>query len=365
MTIQLDNTKSSNVARENTLSGCMVSIGKAMEEIDGMVLPEPIYPGFYKGTICCVAGPPKANKTMWSEGYAMNAASETITEYNGFPIKNKLKVGIGNVEEPFIMRTIRQKKQLSTFCEIDQKAIKANLYTLPHGFPSYIHTPDLQEDFISMIKEYEFDILIFDSLSHATIGAIEKSEEASHIMRFFKRLVAETGVCLVLVHHVRKVPVNVEITTDMVRGSAVFFQEFDTLIAIQRLSNGIRYVKPLFYRYISSDIDEVACFTISDSCTIEFQGFKPEKELLGLPNVISEPTNAAKIERYIKMKCKATTAELETAFVHTNQMARSTMFDSLKKSDKIESLYKGIWRHKDCTPKLEIEDIEEISTEEE
>lgn len=241
--------------------------------------PEPLWRGITKKSFGLVFGPSKSGKTIICENFAMSLAcgKKQFFGYNldGIP-KKILFLGL---EEFWVNRADRNKKQYHALDKEEQQLIEENYLYQGINYKKRIITGDDWKDLNRTIVESKAEIVFIDSITRLNHGKLEDSDTAETIMQNLREICYKNGITLICIHHTPKMK-NKEITMDCIKGSAVFSQESDFAIGINRTTKGNRYLKNVFYRYASDDIEKVSEFSLNENIWSDYHGEVYESEIL-------------------------------------------------------------------------------------
>lgn len=241
---------------------------------------EYIWSGIRKNSFGLVFGPAKSGKTIFCENMAMNIAMGKESYFghalDGIP----KKVLFVSLEEHWVDRVDRNVKQYMALNEEQQALIDENYRYQEIDFPKHV-TKD--KDWVNLettMANSEAVVIIVDSVTRLTEGKIEGSDTAEKIMTNLRDICHKLGVTLIAIHHTPKMN-GKEITMDSIKGSAVFSQESDFAIGVNKSQTGKRYIKNVFFRYAADDDADVREFTINkETIWLEYKGSKEEELLL-------------------------------------------------------------------------------------
>jgi predicted ATP-dependent serine protease len=251
------------------------------------------------------------------------------------------KVLFISLEEFEDRRISRNKGQLSQL-EADGLSIKLileNYFVVSGLFPRYLVTEKEIKKMIKVLDEVNPDVVIIDSLSRMYKGAIESSEKAQSVIQPLKNFSDNRGIPVIIVHHTTKLS-GKQLTMDSMAGSRLLSQEADAILGVGKLKNGMRFIKPLAYRYADDSVDKMPVFEIDNSAIVKYVGHKTEEELEDFCDNRKRSDNKDQIAKYILSRTTVSTAELEDKFVSNRIMARSTLFDNLEKLDTLGLILK-------------------------
>jgi len=241
--------------------------------------PEPLWNGITKKSFGLVFGPSKSGKTIICENFAMSLACGRKQFFghklDGIP-KKILFLGL---EEFWVNRASRNKKQYKVLKKDEQLLIDQNYLYQGIDFKKRIITRNDWKELNATVIESQAEIVFIDSITRLNHGKLEDSDTAETIMQNLREICYNNGITLLCIHHTPKMK-NKEITMDCIKGSAVFSQESDFAIGINRTTKGNRYLKSVFYRYAPDDIETVSEFNLNESTWCNYNGEVYENEIL-------------------------------------------------------------------------------------
>lgn len=328
-----------------------INLEKALGEIREYKDPPVLALGiFFSAGLIFLVGSPKSGKTTFLEHLSYNLICG-IGSFMGMETAKEVKViAIINLEENFLSRTRRNYKQIANLDKSYNKDKLANLFVLSQGSNPFISTDEEWSLLIDSINNIKPEIIIIDSLARLYLGSIENSSEAQLILKRLRYLVETFNVPVIVLHHTIKLPPNQTITLNNVAGSRLIGSEADFVLGLGKTSAGLRYIKPLAYRYSNDDWETLPVFQINENGLIEYLGQKSEADLF---NEYGGPVvdNQSIINEYIKNNCKATTAELIKELVDSGKISRSSLFsnlNSLVRNGSLIKLESGFYKHAEC-----------------
>lgn len=238
-----------------------------------------LWNGIKENSFGLVFGPSKSGKTIFCENFAMSIAIGA-KEYLGHKLcgepKKVLFVGL---EEHWENRAERNLKQYSALSEEEKVLINNNYRYQSIDFQQMILSDNDWDDLENTIVSSEAKVVVIDSITRMTTGKIEYGDTAGDIMRKLRALCYDNQVTLVAIHHCPKMHDEV-LTMSKIKGSAVFAQESDFAIGINKTSKGHRYVKDVFFRYAPDDTQLVKEFVINEDIWLDSITDVEEEELL-------------------------------------------------------------------------------------
>ena len=306
-----------------------------------------LWSGIKEGSCGLVFGPSKSGKTIFCENLAMNIAigknNYFGNDLDGIP----KKVLFVSLEEHWVDRVDRNVKQYMALTEDEQVLIDENYRYQQISFPKHVTKPEDWENLENTMDESEAKVVVVDSITRLTEGKIEGSDTAEKIMANLRNICHKLGVTLIAIHHTPKMN-GKEITIDSIKGSAVFSQESDFAIAVNKSSMGKRYIKNVFFRYAADDDEDVREFTINkDTIWLDYKGSAEEEILLPGDGRKNLDVREA-IKDYINKDTSTTykTGELVTYFTSTlpikERMCKSYL-NELYLGQKIGKVGRGVF----------------------
>jgi len=302
-----------------------------------------IWSGIKKGTFGYIFGPAKSGKTILAENLAMSISAKK-SHFLGMPIDC---TGIESVlfmsmEEFWVNRSVRNRKQLSVLKNINIDNFKYNVVT--ETFPL---TMEFDEDWAKMsatITDSRADLVVIDSFTRLTWDDVEKSRIGSILSRRLKNITTELGITMVVIHHSAKIT---DSTLDLANmaGSRVIGQEADFILGVNRLSNNTRYFKEVATRYKQED-EFVTTFKIDENLWLEEGRTVAESKLFGSFDHRENPDNEQLVLNSVKrltknsdtVKTSEVLADLEgkigktTLYGYFENLEEKGMIDRSKKS---------------------------------
>ncbi len=220
-----------------------------------------IWSGIKKGTFGFVYGPAKSGKTVFCKNFGMSIAAGRDS-FLGKPLNSSQvnKVLFISMEEYWLNRTERNKKQLSVFSDITE--FNFPYMVVDETFPYSIIDKKSWNIFEDTITASEADLVIVDSFTRMIRNEIEKSKVGSEILLRLKELTNRLKITMIVIHHSSKI-INMPLDIANMAGSRVVGQEADFILGVNKLSNGLRYFKEVSTRYKQEE-EGVITFTIND-----------------------------------------------------------------------------------------------------
>ncbi len=306
-----------------------------------------LWSGIKEGSCGLVFGPSKSGKTIFCENLAMSIAMGKDNFFgdnlDGIP----KKVLFVSLEEHWVNRVDRNVKQYQALTEDQQALIDENYMYQEINFPKHVSKPEDWSNLEITMAESEAQVVIVDSITRLTEGKIEGSDTAEKIMANLRDICHRLGVTLIAIHHTPKMH-GKEITMDSIKGSAVFSQESDFAIAVNKSPTGKRYVKNVFFRYAADDDEDVREFTINnESLWFDYNGSTSEEALLPVDGRVNLDVREA-ITNYINKDTDTTynTGELVTHFTSTLEIESrmcKTYLSELSRNQKIGKIGRGVY----------------------
>lgn len=195
-------------------------------------------------------------------------------------ITESAKVLFISLEEFWLNKVERNIGQKSSFSKDEQVMIKSNFLFQKILFPSFILTNENWELLNRTIEFSGAKTVFIDSITRMVAGDIESSKEAERVMHKLREIAYDNEITLFAIHHTPKMK-DEPLTIDKIKGSAVFAQEADFAIGVNRTSTfKQRYIKEVIYRYANDDIDTVEEFEINDNFMINVTAVSDEMEVI-------------------------------------------------------------------------------------
>lgn len=331
---------------ENKIKG-FLTFKEMKISYDTMPPTKYLWSGIQEGSCGIVFGPSKSGKTIFCENMAMSIAMGAKSYFghslDGIP----KKVLFVSLEEHWVNRVDRNVKQYMALNEEQQALIDENYCYQQINFPKHITKAEDWENLETTMSDSGASLVIVDSITRLTDGKIEGSDTAEKIMINLKDICERLGITLIAIHHTPKMN-GKEITMDSIKGSAVFAQESDFAIAVNKSSTGKRYIKNVFFRYAADDDDDVKEFTINkDTIWLDYKGNSDEDNLLvvdGRKNVEAREI----ITSYINKDTNTTykTGDLIYYFTNTLKLEERMVKSYLREfyeNEKIGKIKNGIY----------------------
>jgi RecA-family ATPase len=238
-----------------------------------------LWSGVVEKSFGLVFGPSKTGKTIFCENLAMSIAvgRESYFDYplDGVP----KKVLFISLEESFRNRLGRNFKQFEALNEEEQTLMGENYDIQELDFPQFIVTKENWESLHLLIENSGAEVVFIDSITRMNHGKLEDGKTAEEIMSRLRIISQDLDVTLFAIHHTPKL-YGSPITMDSIKGSAVFAQESDFAIGVNRTDAKHRYIKNVFFRYENDDDEFVKEFAINQDAWLEQSDDVEEVEIL-------------------------------------------------------------------------------------
>jgi len=317
------------------------------EAIDEMRKEGPIpfiWGGIKEGSFGYVFGPSKSGKTTFCENLAIvlvNGEKEFLSK----PILEKeYRVLLLSFEEYLRPRAERNDKQ-TQFIKFQEDRSK-DLLIINDNFPKYLHNDHDWLIFRDTIVDSGANVVIIDSLTRMSYGAIERSETARNISSTLKEIGRDCEITMIVIHHTPKLNGQM-LNIDSLAGSHVFAQEADFLLGVNRV-NGSRYIKEVACRYKREDDEKVLPFEINDHLWIVPGKPNEESALFKEADGRYDDKNRNAVRTLIKNNTESNESQSFKSKEILNQaeitMDRSTFFEKLAEmqaSGEITKIRKG------------------------
>lgn len=251
----------------------MMTVFKVQPKVDYL------WGGIKEKSVGLVFGPSKSGKTIVCENLAIMLAIGK-KEFLNRPLKGlPRKVLFVGLEEYWINRAERNKKQFDSLNSDNQKLMDENYLYQHVDFEKRILTEQNWKDLEKMIIESEAEIVFIDSITRMNPGKLENGTDVEKMMQRLRDICYDNGITLICIHHTPKME-GYPISMDKIKGSSVFAQETDFAIGINKTVNGHRYLKDVFYRYASDDSETVKEFMIDSDIVVNEISEVTETEIL-------------------------------------------------------------------------------------
>lgn len=238
-----------------------------------------LWNGVVEKSFGLVFGPSKSGKTIFCENLAISIAVGRQS-YFDYPLDGiPKKVLFISLEESFRNRLGRNSKQFEALNEEEQMLMDENYDIQELDFPQFIVTKENWESLYEIIGNSGAEVVFIDSITRMNHGKLEDGKTAEEIMSRLRTISQELDVTLFAIHHTPKLYGN-PITMDSIKGSAVFAQESDFAIGVNRTDAKHRYIKNVFFRYENDNEEFVKEFVINQDAWLEQSENAEEVEIL-------------------------------------------------------------------------------------
>lgn len=275
-----------------------------------------LWNGVKEKTFGLVFGQSKSGKTIFCENLAISLAIGS-KEFFGFELDGKpKKVLFAGLEEFWENRAERNKKQFDVLNEEEKKLMLENYVVQELDFSKFIKSEQEWEELEELIRDSNAEVVFIDSITRMNHGKLEDSNVAEKIMQRLRNICYDLKITLVCIHHTPKIG-NSPITMDSIKGSAVFAQESDFAIGINKSSKGNRYMKDVYFRYAPENHETVLPFEIDSNLWCNLTGNPiDEDEILNKIDGRVNRDNRNSICDYLNSNSNQafTTSELVTYF---------------------------------------------------
>jgi len=329
-------------------SKLILSLGEALRVQQSKPTAKMVFLGIPDGpSLVLFVGPAKTGKTILLEnlGYYLVGGNGTFLGEKISKRRIVLFISLEEFEGRRLQRNQLQLKELKTQ-GLDIDRIKTHYYVVPANFPRYLSDKNSVEQLDEIIKQVNPDILIIDSFSRMYSGAIENSEKAQKVIQPLKNYSDKVGIPIIIIHHTTKLH-GKSITMDSMAGSRLLAQEADAIIGVGKIKNGLRYLKPLAYRYADDSVDKLPTFRISNNCVVTYEGHFKEDKLIEAADNRFDDSNTSLILEFITKKKTVLSSELMNRFIKSKKMSKSTLYKGLsvlEKSGVINSPMHGTYK---------------------
>jgi energy-coupling factor transporter ATP-binding protein EcfA2 len=317
-----------------------------------------LWKGVKQGAFGLIYGPSKSGKTIFCENLAFAICSNQ-QEFLGDklnPINNKvLFIGL---EEYWVNRLDRNTIQLNNYNENEKKLIEENFSSQQIDFESVIQTERQWMNLKNLINNSKAKTVFIDSITRMNHGSLEDSKTVEVIMQKLRTIAQNSGINLFCIHHTPKIG-NAELTMNNIKGSAVFSQESDFALGINRTSKNNRYLKEVFYRYADDNLETVIEINFNESLTFDYVNDVEESEILNRTDRRRLSNKSDDIITYFNANPTVThkISDLVTYFTVKLDIKKRMVehyLNELIKSKKIKSLSRGEY----CSIKYEFKSNE-------
>lgn len=320
------------IANSVTPKRHVMSITEALEHSKNLPELEMLWMGIPNtASLNFMMAPSKVGKTILMENFGYAIASDA-DEFMGYKIPKGKIVAFVSLEEFYNTRMRRTRKQMADIksLEYDADKIGSRFFVVNPDFPRHLGEKDTIKFISEIVSETKADILIIDSLSRMYSGKIEESELAKKVIQRLKDLADSLAIPLIIIHHSTKGG-GKELNQNSMAGSRILSQECDSLIGVNKAPNGIRYIKPISYRYADDNIEEYPSFTIENSCLTSFRGITSMEDIVKSTDGRYGSKNFDLIYYMIRAEKSIDASSLSKKFVKAEIMSKSTLYDVLQK----------------------------------
>lgn len=256
-----------------------LKFSQARELYKTMPEQKKLWSGVVEKSFGLVFGPSKSGKTIFCETLAISIAVGRKS-YFDYPLDGiPKKVLFISLEESFRNRLGRNSKQFEALNEEEQTLMDENYDIQELDFPQFIVTKENWETLYKLIENSGAEVVFIDSITRMNHGKLEDGKTAEEIMSRLRSISQELDITLFAIHHTPKLYGNL-ITMDSIKGSAVFAQESDFAIGVNRTDAKHRYIKNVFFRYENDDDEFVKEFAINQDAWLEQSDDVEEVEIL-------------------------------------------------------------------------------------
>lgn len=315
------------------------------------------YEGIKENSLNLLVAPSKIGKTTWAENLAMCIAAGH-NQFLGKPVWCGMnqKVLMISLEEFYTGRTSRNIGQLQYLDKlVGRSDWHANFLVSDTQIPRYVESEANWQQLKSEIAKEAPAFTVIDSLSrlHGR-GSVEDSSVCIELMRNLRSIVEGTKTTLLVIHHTHKIE-NEPLSLFNMAGSRILAQEADAIIGMNKTPLGVRYIKPLAYRYADDACDKVQKFTRNGSGWLEDAGQVVEAAILREFDKRIDNSNPEDVYKVIMERTGGDSSQIiktEVLFdvlVKTGRMSNPTLHESLKKlinGNKLEKPGKGQYKLK-------------------
>lgn len=308
-----------------------------------------LWSGIKEKSFGLVFGPSKSGKTIFCENLAFKLAIGA-KEFFGYPLdgipKKVLFLGLEEFWEQRIERNLLQIQELK---DDELNLAETNYLFQPIDFERRISSKENWEKLEALIIKSKADVVFIDSITRMNPGKIENSETAEFIMQKLREISYDNEITLICIHHTPKM-YDTNITMDKIKGSSVFAQESDFAFGINRTSKGHRYLKEIFFRYMSDDFEDVEEFEIDQNTNINSIGRCDEDTILKRTDRRSG-NKKDYVESMLNDNANTTYRTEELVYILTKDLnikerQAKTYLQQLVKEDKIFQPQRGLYKGK-------------------
>jgi hypothetical protein len=152
-----------------------------------------------------------------------------------------VRVGMLEFEMPWVTMQARMRRLGGA---LEQFAEGADILCQPKGH-WYITYPEVRERLIDWCGERQLGLLVIDPLNRVRRGDANDEEIAAEVLDSIHEIRERTGCCIMLVHHVRKVPSGgnggprtSSIALDSIKGPSRYCDDADSVFLIDEVIDG-------------------------------------------------------------------------------------------------------------------------------
>lgn len=307
-----------------------------------------LWNGVVEKSFGLVFGPSKSGKTIFCENLAMSLAVGRKSYFN-YPLDGiPKKVLFISLEESFGNRLGRNIKQFEALTEDEQILMDENYDIQELDFPQFIVTKENWITLNDLIAGSNAEIIFIDSITRMNHGKLEDGKTAEEIMSRLRSISQNLNVTIFAIHHTPKL-YGSPITMDSIKGSAVFAQESDFAIGINRTDAKFRYIKNVFFRYENDDDEFVKEFSITRDAWLELAEDVEEVEILRRTDRRRAEDKRAVVKNFfnshpnVSYSLKEAIEVLEP-IVNLKERQIKTYLSELSKDNKIDGSERGHYR---------------------
>ncbi len=255
-----------------------INFSEAINLLETTEPVEMLWNGVVKNSFGLVFGPSKSGKTIFCENLAISFALGK-DEFMGYPINSEpKKVMFIGLEEYWVNRIDRNKKQFDFLSDDEKKLFKNNFLIPKIDFPKTITTRENWALLRETIKSSGAEIVFIDSVTRMNHNKLEDSKTAEQICLNLRNISQDLNITLFVIHHTPKLGDD-GISMDKIKGSSSFSQESDFAIAVGRNERKVRYIKNIYFRYADDSDDSLHEFTFNENLIVEPKGIINSFEL--------------------------------------------------------------------------------------
>lgn len=263
---------------ENDAKG-FLTFNEMLENYNNSPKEKFLYSGIKEKSFGLVFGPSKSGKTIFCENLAMKLAMGA-EEFFGSELPGEpQKVLFVGLEEFWKSRAERNAKQFDTLTDSEKLLVSENYLYQSVDFPRHIVNDEAWDSLEGLIEKSKAKTVFIDSITRLNHGRLEESKTAEEILSKLREMSYRQGVTLICIHHTPKMN-GKPLTIDSIKGSAVFAQESDFAIGVNKTPNGKRYIKNVFFRYAPDDFENVKSMVINENIWLEYGSEVDENSIL-------------------------------------------------------------------------------------